>query len=86
MRMLLAAFVGIALVGAAAPAAAERYYPWCAEYLGQRGASTNCGFTSHAQCLADVRGVGGFCRENPFNRQRYAEPQRRKHRRHYAPY
>jgi hypothetical protein len=81
MRMLLAACVGIALIGATDRAAAERYYPWCAEYLGQQGASTNCGFTSMAQCLADIRGVGGFCRENPFNRQRFAEPPPRQRRR-----
>ena len=37
--------------------------PWCAFY----DASTyNCGFHSFEQCLATVRGSGGWCRPNFF--------------------
>ena len=37
--------------------------PWCAFY----SASTyNCGFHTYEQCLATVRGVGGWCRQNFF--------------------
>jgi hypothetical protein len=36
---------------------------WCATY--RRGVS-NCGYSSMEQCLATVRGLGGFCRPNPF--------------------
>jgi hypothetical protein len=37
--------------------------PWCAFY----DASTyNCGFHSFEQCLATVRGAGGWCRPNFF--------------------
>lgn len=84
MRMVWAAAVLFTIAGAAEPAAAGVYYPWCAQYLG-RSESTNCGFTSLEQCVADVRGVGGLCHENPFNRQRIAEPlpPKRKHKRHH---
>jgi hypothetical protein len=38
-------------------------YPWCALYdVG--AASWNCGFVSFGQCLATVRGIGGFCVQN----------------------
>jgi hypothetical protein len=81
MRMVWAALVLGTIAGAAEPAAAEVYYPWCAQYLG-RSASTNCGFVSLEQCLADVRGVGGLCHENPFNRHWAADeaPRPRKHK------
>ena len=36
---------------------------WCATY---RWGSTNCGYSSSDQCWATVRGIGGFCRPNPF--------------------
>jgi hypothetical protein len=39
------------------------YHPWCARYADRSGA-TICAFDSQASCLADVRGVGGFCVEN----------------------
>lgn len=35
---------------------------WCAVY--QIG-GTNCGFATHAQCMATVSGVGGLCNESP---------------------
>jgi hypothetical protein len=44
--------------------------PWCSEYSGGGGGGcgggTNCGFYSFEQCLANVRGIGGFCVRNPF--------------------
>jgi hypothetical protein len=42
--------------------AAAQNYPWCAQYSGSRGKS--CGFASFEQCLASVRGWGGFCIQN----------------------
>ena len=47
-------------------AAAEVYRPWCAQYTGSRGGATNCGFHTYAQCLATVRGAGGYCVQNPW--------------------
>jgi hypothetical protein len=62
------------------PAKAEVYYPWCAQYGGGEFgiASIVCSFTSHEQCMATVRGMGGFCVRNSapdpirnHSRQRY---------------
>jgi hypothetical protein len=39
-------------------------YPWCAEYAGTPDGPVNCGFVTFEQCLATVRGVGGFCVRN----------------------
>ena len=36
---------------------------WCATY---RWGGTNCGYSSSDQCWATVRGIGVFCRPNPF--------------------
>ena len=33
---------------------------WCAIY---HSGGTNCGFSSHAQCMASVSGAGGFCNQ-----------------------
>ena len=30
------------------------------------GGSENCGFATMEQCLAQVRGLGGWCRPNPY--------------------
>jgi len=61
MKALLVA--GTLLVAAAASSRAEaQNYPWCAYY--GRGDGTNCGFTTYEQCMATVRGIGGFCNIN----------------------
>ena len=68
---------------AAAPASAVEY-PWCAQYghMGGFGGfhegGRNCGFTTYAQCMATVSGVGGFCERNSFYKG--AEPANRKRR------
>jgi len=56
--------------GFAACASAEIYYPWCANY-GSPGGS-NCGFSTHEQCMATVSGIGGSCDPNPW----YTPPSR----------
>lgn len=56
-----------ALFALASPARAQIYYPWCAQYSGGgMGGSSNCGFSTFAQCQATVSGVGGFCVRNSF--------------------
>ncbi len=47
--------------------------PWCSFDI--RG-GTNCGFYSYAQCMDNLRGIGGYCGENPA----YTGPQRRRSR------
>jgi hypothetical protein len=39
-------------------------YPWCAQYGNGTGGSMNCSFVNFNQCLATVRGIGGFCIQN----------------------
>ena len=56
--------------GFAAGASAQIYYPWCANY-GSPGGS-NCGFSTHEQCMATVSGMGGSCDPNPW----YTPPSR----------
>lgn len=62
---LLAVMTLGAMLTLPAPARAEIQYPWCAEYGGRDYSGTNCGFTTLAQCRANVSGIGGFCYENP---------------------
>jgi hypothetical protein len=64
MRVLL---FGIGLLVASASlgmAAQAQNYAWCAQYGNGTGGARNCGFTSFAQCQADVSGIGGFCEMN----------------------
>ena len=42
---------------------------WCAFYTGKAlGGSENCGFATIDQCLAQVRGLGGWCRPESIPR------------------
>ena len=50
----------------APPAGAETYYPWCANYGGDMGGASNCGFSTLEQCRWALSGNGGFCDPNPF--------------------
>ena len=65
--ILLTILTGSAALGT--PAAAQNY-PWCAQYSGDMAGAMNCGFSTYAQCMADVSGVGGFCIVN----NRYEPP------------
>lgn len=76
----LVAAVALAAMLAPLPARAEVLYPWCAQYGGRGGAATNCGFTSYAQCMANVHGIGGYCYENPAYPPRGARPKTNRNR------
>ena len=39
-------------------------YKWCAVFSGSMAGGPNCGFLTWDQCMATVRGMGGFCRES----------------------
>ena len=41
------------------------YWPWCSQYTGDNWAQS-CAFTSWEQCMATVRGIGGWCYANPY--------------------
>ena len=59
------------LISASVPAEAA----WCARY--QTGAS-NCGFATHAQCLAAISGMGGSCAQDSRAPAPAAEPAKRR--------
>jgi hypothetical protein len=71
MKRLALGMLGLMVIGASAAEARPAgvsigsAYPWCAQYMLQSGPK-NCGFTSFAQCLADVSGIGGTCAANPY--------------------
>jgi len=65
MRTVFALALGL-MVFAAVDRAQAREYPWCAQYTGGWGDSSNCGFDTLDQCVVTVRGVGGLCHLNPL--------------------
>jgi hypothetical protein len=65
-HLALSVAVPLALV-ALADAAVAQNYPWCAQY-NSRGGARNCGFVTWEQCMATVRGAGGFCERNAMYR------------------
>lgn len=58
-KLALAAFVA----ATASSAAHAQNYPWCA-VLNMGDNSYNCGFTTYAQCMTTISGIGGFCERN----------------------
>jgi hypothetical protein len=72
MRRLLLALGLLAATVANSTQATAQNYPWCAQYSGSFGDTVNCGFVSFEQCMATVRGMGGFCDRN--NRYQPAAP------------
>ena len=64
---LLSSFAGsltlLALGSLTTPATAQTNYPWCSNFADGFG-GTNCGFVSYEQCMATVRGSGGYCDKN----------------------
>jgi Protein of unknown function (DUF3551) len=83
--MRISAVVAFMLVTAAfAPrttVAAAYNLPWCANYYDSNVIA--CSFTSFAQCMASVSGVGGHCTQNVLypSPPPYVEPHRTKSRR-----
>lgn len=89
-RRLFAALGLFALAAgavAAIPGKAEArpIIPWCARDDAYGGA-LDCSYYTFYQCLETMRGVGGFCVQNPWIRgwappegYAYERPKRRKH-------
>jgi hypothetical protein len=65
-QSLFALSVGVVAIGFVTQAKAQNY-PWCAVY-DTGAAAQNCGFVSFDQCMATVRGIGGFCQRNDWYR------------------
>ena len=63
MRLLLIILgISVCVVGIANRAEAQNY-PWCA-MLSMGDQAVNCGFVTAEQCMATVRGIGGYCTPN----------------------
>lgn len=77
LAMSLATFLALSFA-LPVPARAEIEYPWCAQYFERSGGGgTNCGFVTHAQCMATISGIGGTCYENPRYRGGSPHPKKR---------
>jgi Protein of unknown function (DUF3551) len=64
--LTLFAIVFLASLAASGRPAAAIEYPWCAQYGGMGDGGRNCGFSTLAQCMATVSGIGGVCERNLF--------------------
>ncbi len=62
----------LVLIAFTTPVAAQSNYPWCSNFADGFG-GTNCGFVSYEQCMATVRGSGGFCNKNDMYRPEGAD-------------
>jgi hypothetical protein len=82
MRMpILSLFLtAAALLGEihAAPAQSPTSYPWCARSFKMDSSAISCYFTSRAQCMTTVSGVGGYCFESPYYHAPSARPAKRR--------
>jgi hypothetical protein len=77
----LTAFAALAISTFAQPAGAIEY-PWCAQYGGMSDGGRNCGFSTYAQCMATVSGIGGGCEHNLFYQGPGEPPAKRARKRH----
>jgi hypothetical protein len=70
----------VSLVGSHDSVAQSAYdYPWCAVYTKTSGAMS-CYYTSFAQCMATMRGIGGTCIRSPYQDAEFRrEPRSRRH-------
>ena len=76
MRQIIGAASFLAIVLSAAPASAERDYPFCLQGR-QWGYPGKCDFTTYQQCQATASGTDAYCGTNP--RFGYVQqPQRRR--------
>ncbi len=57
------ALVAVALAGTSSTSTFADAGTWCGTF---RLGSTSCGHSSSEECMATMRGLGGFCYPNPF--------------------
>ncbi len=84
MKLLLFTLALLLATAAICGPAEAQNYPWCAQYTGNMGGSMNCGFSTYAQCMADVSGLGGFCITNNRYQPPLPAPSRQRARKHHA--
>jgi hypothetical protein len=82
-RIFFLALVSAALMEVTGPASAQSpySYPWCSRQTAGKGDTTTCYFTSYAQCMTTISGIGGWCYQNPgYNgASRASAPRRRRY-------
>jgi hypothetical protein len=66
IRVVIVGFALAATLATYSRPAAAIEYPWCAQYGGDDGGGTNCGFSTYQQCQATISGIGGICTPNQF--------------------
>jgi hypothetical protein len=66
MRTIGLVSVGLMMITLPVADAAAASNRWCAVYNRRGGTSENCGYATLNQCRAQVLGLGGWCRPNPF--------------------
>jgi hypothetical protein len=86
MRLLKGYLIAAALLASASAGHAQSAYdyPWCGIYTSNAGAggAQACYYTSYAQCMATMRGLG-YCSESPYYRGPSGgdrQPRRREYR------
>lgn len=76
--------IAAALLGEFQSASAQSptSYPWCSRYFGTGLGGRSCYYSTYAQCMATVSGIGGVCFRSPFYhgtlRDAPASPRRRR--------
>ena len=76
---LFALGVLIFIAGIGTPAKAQND-PWCAHLDFGSDEAVNCSFVSFDQCMATVRGMGGFCVANNTYQAPVLHPSRQAHK------
>jgi Protein of unknown function (DUF3551) len=69
LSMLSLFLIAAALLGEIGTASAQSptSYPWCSRYFTRGGGgAASCYFTSYAQCMMTVSGIGGYCYQSPY--------------------
>jgi Protein of unknown function (DUF3551) len=81
MRLATAALAVLALTSLSSAAVAAQDAAWCAIYPTDMGRTSNCAFSTRAQCMAGVGGIG-TCQPNGSHHARSKAPHndRRHHR------
>jgi Protein of unknown function (DUF3551) len=80
-RLFSLALVLAAITAVIVPASAQSpySYPWCSRQTAGKSDTTTCYFTSYAQCMTTISGIGGWCYENPsYNGARNSVPRLRR--------
>jgi Protein of unknown function (DUF3551) len=82
-QMFSLALASVALMMATDQASAQSpySYPWCSRQTAGKSDTTTCYFTSYAQCMTTISGIGGWCYQNPgYNGARNAVPMHHRRR------